>query len=411
MCPENEVHWMEFPAENIMKRKIYPHAVFGFCEILDWTTLHFVKPIDDIRVCSACRAVSRKTAFLACRHVLCQPCFESWKSTRSNTCVIDGDLCPEKEVYWMEFPAEKMMKSEVSCWNWDNGCQIVTDVSSITNHFHQDCEHHSTCCPKCSSTVLRKDVIAHLESGCANHVLRIRSTTPPNDVESNDLESIREDVRYTESAFRNACHNDASLVTSVEGIAANIEENAESLSTVAVEVVHISRMTEQTLSGVARSSKVHVNQIADVKAYKECLSADLDEIKRNIDEFRHCASAEKQEMTEHDENAKKLLLLKMAMQSVSCMLRYVTIKVHASTAVAQYLVADGLREALSCYVSSIRQTQPSGQKFPLNATARIFENELKVPVKGSCVVRVGVVSAQSRDYINGPLLRPYRCHC
>ncbi|KAL3247313.1 hypothetical protein MRX96_057108 [Rhipicephalus microplus] len=184
-----------------MPAQIYPHAVFGFCEILDWTTLHFVKPIDDIRVCSACRAVSRKTAFLACRHVLCQPCFENWKSTRSNTCVIDGDLCPEKEVYWIEFPAEKMMKSEVSCWNWDNGCQIVTDVSSITNHFHQDCEHHSTCCPKCSSTVLRKDVIAHLESGCANHVLRIRSTTPPNDVELNDLESIREDTQPSGQKF------------------------------------------------------------------------------------------------------------------------------------------------------------------------------------------------------------------
>ncbi|KAL1414152.1 hypothetical protein MTO96_007634 [Rhipicephalus appendiculatus] len=162
-----------------MPPEIYSHAVFGFSESLDWSTLHFVKPIDDIRVCSACRVVARKSAFLACRHVLCEPCYERWRTRDSHVCFIDGDLSPQNEVYWMEFPEDKMMKYEVSCWNRENGCEIITDVSSIADHFHRDCAYHSACCPKCSSTVLRKDIIAHLQSQCANHVLRIKSTAPP----------------------------------------------------------------------------------------------------------------------------------------------------------------------------------------------------------------------------------------
>ncbi|KAL1449393.1 hypothetical protein MTO96_043988 [Rhipicephalus appendiculatus] len=96
-----------------MPPEIHSHAVYGFSESLDWTTLHFLKPIDDIKVCSACRIVASKTAFMPCRHVLCEPCYEHWKSRGSHVCFLDGDLCPENEVHWMEFPAEKMMKSEV----------------------------------------------------------------------------------------------------------------------------------------------------------------------------------------------------------------------------------------------------------------------------------------------------------
>ncbi|KAL1414154.1 hypothetical protein MTO96_007636 [Rhipicephalus appendiculatus] len=159
-----------------MPPDIHAYSVFGFSENLDWSTLHFVKPFDDIRVCSACSVVARKTAFLPCRHVLCEPCYEEWKP-RTKVCVIDGELCPEKEVHWMEFPQEKMMKREVSCWNRENGCNIITDVSSINDHFHRDCAYHSACCPKCSSTVLRRDIIAHLESQCITHVLRVKSTS------------------------------------------------------------------------------------------------------------------------------------------------------------------------------------------------------------------------------------------
>ncbi|KAL1414157.1 hypothetical protein MTO96_007639 [Rhipicephalus appendiculatus] len=92
--------------------EVHPYTLSGFSENLDWRTLDFVKPIDDIRVCSACGFVARKTAFLPCRHVLCEPCYEQWKP-EVKVCFLDGELCAEKEVHWMEFPEEKMMTREV----------------------------------------------------------------------------------------------------------------------------------------------------------------------------------------------------------------------------------------------------------------------------------------------------------
>ncbi|XP_037524758.1 uncharacterized protein LOC119401837 [Rhipicephalus sanguineus] len=364
-----------------MAPDIYSHAVFGFSPSLDWSILHFVKPIDDIRVCSACRAVARKTAFLACRHVLCEPCYEHWRSRGSHVCFLDGDLCPENEVHWMEFPAEKMMKSEVSCWNRDNGCEIITEVSSITDHFHLDCEHHTACCPKCSSTVLRKDIIAHLESQCANHALKIKSTTPPSEGVHKEVQGFSEGVRGKEMGFRKASLNDLSLATSLQGMTARDEENVDSLSKMAVELVQMLEVTKQTLSAVKKSSEGHVNEIAYLKTCKENLCAEFDEITKVAGALGPCESADQQEMRESEENAAQSQAMKGEMQSLSSILEDLANKIYATTAVAKSTVADGLSEVLSCNISSTRQAEWLGEEFPLGATARVFENELKVPVK------------------------------
>ncbi|KAL3247319.1 hypothetical protein MRX96_057113 [Rhipicephalus microplus] len=226
-----------------MPPEIYSHAVFGFSEHLDWSTLDFVQPIDDIRVCSACRVVARKTAFLACRHVLCEPCYEQWKSRGSPVCFLDGDLCPENEVHWMEFPVEKMQKNQVSCWNRKNGCEIITDVSSIVEHFHRDCAYHSTCCHKCTSTVLRKDIVAHLESQCVDYVLRISLATSPSEGLSKELNDIREGVLGMEMAFRSASDNDVSAVTSFREITETGVENVDHLCKISAEVYQFSQVS------------------------------------------------------------------------------------------------------------------------------------------------------------------------
>ncbi|KAL1449392.1 hypothetical protein MTO96_043987, partial [Rhipicephalus appendiculatus] len=343
----------------------------------DWSTLHFVEPIDDISVCSACRAVSRKTAFLACRHVLCEPCYGHWKSRGGHVCFLDGDLCPENEVHWMEFKVEKMMKNQVSCWNRENGCEIVTDVSSMTDHFRRSCEHHSTCCPKCSSMVLRKEIIAHLESHCASHVLRTNSRTPPSEGASNDLEGIREGVRDLESAFGNASLNDASQVTSLRGLTAKGEEYVDSLSNMAVEVAQISQVAKQTLSAAQRSRGIKVNQIADLNTCKESFCAELDEIERAAHELGLCETSDQQEMREREEYAEKFQALKAEMQSVSRILGELTSKIQLEAAVAQSAAADGL----CCDTSDNSSTHGLAGVLPLKATARVFKNELKVLIK------------------------------
>uniref|UniRef100_A0A224YRW9 Tumor necrosis factor receptor-associated factor-like protein n=1 Tax=Rhipicephalus zambeziensis TaxID=60191 RepID=A0A224YRW9_9ACAR len=360
--------------------EVHPYTLSGFSENLDWRTLDFVKPIDDIRVCSACGFVARKTAFLPCRHVLCEPCYEQWKP-EVKVCFLDGELCPEKEVHWMEFPEEKMMTREVRCWNRENGCEIVTDISRIAEHFHRDCAYHSACCPKCSSTVLKKDIIAHLESRCANHVLRARWTTPPMEGELKELKAIREGVRALGIAFQNASHNDELLVTSFQGMTVKDKENVTPLSKMAAEAAQMLEVTKQTLSEVERSSEGNVNHIADVKTFKESVCADLDEIKSATDELRSCETSDQHEMREHENCVEKFQALMTEVQSMSCMLGEWKNNVIPEAAVVESAAADGLSEVLSLEIDSFWSSRRSSDGHPLDATVRVFENETKLPVK------------------------------
>ncbi|KAL1414155.1 hypothetical protein MTO96_007637 [Rhipicephalus appendiculatus] len=295
---------------------VHPFAVCGFSENLDWSTLDFVKPIDDIRVCSACGIVARKTAFLPCRHVLCEPCYKQWKP-RIKVCFLDGELCPENEVYWMEFPEKKMMTREVRCWNRRNGCETITDVSSIAEHFHRDCAYHSTCCPKCSSTVLRRDITAHLESNCANYVLDRKSRRPHSEDVSKDVQRLQESIRALESAFRSGSQTDGSLLSRLEGIGANNEDNHNPLLSMAGEVEQVSQMTRQVLSEVERSSGRRANQRVELKNFEVRLCADLDEIKSAADERWSSERVSSHENIEHEKCVDNLELLQRELRSIT----------------------------------------------------------------------------------------------
>lgn len=149
------------------------------------------------------------------------------------------------------------MKREVNCWNRANGCEIITDVSSIAEHFHQECEYHSACCPTCSSTVLRRDLIAHLESRCINYVLNRK----PESIQRNDFLNIafwlRESCRTLESEFRNTIQSNGSLLS--QRVTANNDENHNHFSNVAVDVKQVSQVTRQTLSEIERARERQVN--------------------------------------------------------------------------------------------------------------------------------------------------------
>ncbi|KAH7939067.1 hypothetical protein HPB52_005243 [Rhipicephalus sanguineus] len=220
----------------------HSYAVYGFSENLDWSTLNFVKPVDDIRV---------------------------------------------------------------SCWNRGNGCETIIDVSSIADHFHRDCAYHCTCCPNCSSTVLRRDIIADLESNCTNYVLNRMSRTLPCEDVSKDAQWLREDLHALESTFRNASQNDASLLSSLQGIAAKNRGNQIPIATMADEVELLSQVMRQTQSEVERSSERRVNQSVELRNFREWLCAELDEIERAAIEEWSCERVtlhENKECEEHVDN-------------------------------------------------------------------------------------------------------------
>ncbi|XP_077492389.1 RING finger protein 151-like [Amblyomma americanum] len=143
-------------------------TLVGFSPDLDWRPLSFVKPIQTKRVCSACGLVRRRTALLSCAHVLCDSCYEQCHQESSHVCPLDGhEWHKEDDVEWRDLPREQLLRQQVKCWNAKNGCGTVVAASLLSEHFQQECRHHSARCPKCSASVLCSDVCAHLRLDCA----------------------------------------------------------------------------------------------------------------------------------------------------------------------------------------------------------------------------------------------------
>ncbi|KAH7934124.1 hypothetical protein HPB49_021639 [Dermacentor silvarum] len=359
-----------------MPAQVHPYTVFGFSEDLDWCTLHFLRPVDDIRVCSACRLVARKSAFLPCRHVLCEPCYEQLKS-RGHVCVLDGELCPEDEIHWREFP--------VSCLNRENGCQTSTAVSSIAEHFHRDCAYHSACCPKCEATVLQRNIIAHLESHCAKHVLTRTSKPPPSEGVAKEMEDIRMSLQGLDSTFRNVSHNSTSLQSRLQEITAVHEETLGPLSTMANEMKEVSQTMRLALSAVEVSGRSQEKQIAGLKLFGAGLCTELDVIERIADERCREASANEATM-EGQELLEVLGVLQSELQRVSSQLEELKRKKTTlrETAKEEGLVAHALSEVStsSVFFSGTRESDRNNQ--PLG-TIRVFEEVPKVPSQFLCL--------------------------
>ncbi|KAL1471166.1 hypothetical protein MTO96_040065 [Rhipicephalus appendiculatus] len=139
-------------------------------------------------------------------------------------------------------------------------------------------------------------------------------------------------------AFRNASHNDALLVKSIQGMTAGDEETGDSLTKMAVEVTQTSQVTKQTVSEVERSRDVSL--IADVKKCKESLCAELDEIEMAADGLKHCEAADQQEMREHEDCAEKLQALMAGMQCISATLGELKNNAVSKAAAAESAAAD-----------------------------------------------------------------------
>ncbi|XP_077492954.1 uncharacterized protein LOC144104046 isoform X2 [Amblyomma americanum] len=141
------------------------YTLVGFSAELDWKPLRFVEPLPPNRICSACGLVPKRIAFLPCMHVMCESCYEQCAQGDLPACPMDGYEYQDEEVEWREFPSGELLSREVKCWNEQSGCQYVSGVSGISQHFHRECGHHSIRCPKCSATVLRCSMVEHLTSG------------------------------------------------------------------------------------------------------------------------------------------------------------------------------------------------------------------------------------------------------
>ncbi|XP_049274282.1 TNF receptor-associated factor 3-like [Rhipicephalus sanguineus] len=165
-----------------MPTQRHRYTLVGFSDELDWRELNFVEPIPWSNVCQACGLVTRVTALLPCRHVFCKKCYEQRLSNDGHCCPLDGHLVAADDIEWVDCPVHNLLKRKVKCWNEDRGCDIVLPASELNRHFCKDCDHHSTCCPRCSMVVRCNYVCTHLQSECRDHVMSVVSGSPPSNI-------------------------------------------------------------------------------------------------------------------------------------------------------------------------------------------------------------------------------------
>ncbi|XP_075530735.1 uncharacterized protein LOC142563915 isoform X1 [Dermacentor variabilis] len=164
------------------------YTLVGFSKELDRRSLHFVEPIPANRICKVCSLVPRMTAFLPCLHVVCKTCYEQCQLNDDNFCPLDGNMFREGDVDWRDFPADVLLRRQVKCWNEEAGCDVVMAASKLYEHFFQECDYHTTSCPKCLAVIPCKDICAHIRSDCTDYAVSRMSRGPQ--ASSSDPEAV-----------------------------------------------------------------------------------------------------------------------------------------------------------------------------------------------------------------------------
>lgn len=159
------------------------YTLLGYSRDLDWRPTRFVGPVPSVRVCSLCGLIPDATVQLPCAHVLCRLCFDG-SLRQGGVCPLDGQGFARDDAEWITLSLESFMKRKVRCWNDVNGCDEVVEVSKVSDHFSNECAFHATSCPKCAATVLHRDIVEHLKSGCRTAVVPGTALPTTSDAQS-----------------------------------------------------------------------------------------------------------------------------------------------------------------------------------------------------------------------------------
>ncbi|KAK8761112.1 hypothetical protein V5799_027622 [Amblyomma americanum] len=102
---------------------------------------------------------------LACRHLLCQSCYDGVGAKRRH-CPLDKEPFQEDDVAWTTIGRESVLNRKVRCWNAEHGCDAEGVASAMLEHFTNACQFHAVRCPRCSEQVLHRGIVEHLECDC-----------------------------------------------------------------------------------------------------------------------------------------------------------------------------------------------------------------------------------------------------
>uniref|UniRef100_A0A224Z8Y7 Tumor necrosis factor receptor-associated factor-like protein n=1 Tax=Rhipicephalus zambeziensis TaxID=60191 RepID=A0A224Z8Y7_9ACAR len=171
---------------NVIATEMAPRSAYtlvGYSRDLDWRPTRFVGPVPSVRVCSLCGLIPDATVQLPCAHVLCRLCFDG-SLRQGGVCPLDGQGFLREDAEWITLSLESFMRRKVRCWNDVNGCDEVVEVSKVADHFSNECAFHATSCPKCGATVLHRDIVEHVKSGCRTAVVPGTAVPTTSDAQS-----------------------------------------------------------------------------------------------------------------------------------------------------------------------------------------------------------------------------------
>ncbi|XP_077493494.1 uncharacterized protein LOC144104391 [Amblyomma americanum] len=245
-------------------------TLVGFSPELDWRPLTFLKPFPANRVCSACGLVRKETAILPCMHVLCSCCYEQCTQDGAHECPLDGSRYQEDDVNMFDFPTDDLLRREVKCWNEGSGCQYTTAASGVTRHFLLECEHHSVRCPKCSATVLCRDVCTHLRSASCN------SSTP---VASESQVPVSQfDQAASLTSFKEALERQAGEITAyLRPMAVDMSTHGDRLSEISHGINTLKETLRQELTSLLGQN--HEEITSSNAELKQCFATCSDTVK------------------------------------------------------------------------------------------------------------------------------------
>ncbi|KAL3237283.1 hypothetical protein MRX96_022051 [Rhipicephalus microplus] len=138
------------------------HPVAG----VNWRTTFLVDEVSDVRMCSVCAIIPKKTLKLPCSHVLCECCFACVSQSGSGKCPEDQKTFTVAECTPINFAAKKVNRIKVYCWNEPMGCKFTGPLEDLLQHFENDCAFHVLYCGTGNHYILRNEAVEHKMNGC-----------------------------------------------------------------------------------------------------------------------------------------------------------------------------------------------------------------------------------------------------
>ncbi|XP_037525386.1 TNF receptor-associated factor 6-like [Rhipicephalus sanguineus] len=289
-----------------MAPAVKQYTLVGFTEEFDWNPLQFVKPLPRNRLCSLCGLVRKTTANLPCGHVACHCCYEQCRTAEGYACPIDGEICSEEDVGWIDFPAENLLKREVKCWNHGHGCPVIMAASEVHKHYHRECEYHCTFCPRCSTMVLCRDICEHMRASCNAHAApqakeceEKLSDTVEKGISAIVRRVVQEEASEMKALLEQALKDNGALNDNLTRVSQNMNTLKEAVSQGIAPVGQISEMTHRVLDGINTLHGALNSEMADIKKQNE----ELPRVRAAIESAKADAGASTKTMVEMQKKA------------------------------------------------------------------------------------------------------------